>query len=1695
MHRGGFAWVLILSLCLCASATASGGLLSYSADGTLQLEGIGPDSLVTLFTQWNAAYYYVSDFVSVSYTDINESSTVAHDNLGVILALNATGSEYLFGVVDDTTQVANALSSGLVGFPLTPYGVALAFRLDAVGNVSVIVDMNVMGQIYLGNIRYWNDSAIAKLNPSLTLPYQVIRPIVYTSSASATSTFTAALSRVIDGWSDKVSPAVSTDVTFPISSSTNTLHTSTDQFITTLESVDGTIGYVLGSSLGSTTSTLLINRNGTIVQYSTDSVFRAVDSFDKQVVNSSLVSVFIVNSPDLAAWPFCSISYLLVSRPNLSNRCEELLQLISYLFWAETNNGAIDIASGSTIPPFSVAIRNYVQDLLATSDCGGKPIQSKSVIIGEGQSYLQPVFNSWVRVYILTEGASTTFIDYQTTSREEATADILSASMKFAVTGEIYNRSDYEMRPDLLEFPLYAYGLAIGVNVPELSNETTLIFSAPVIAGIFNGSIEYWDDANILRLNPSLKDILPHVPMQVIVRTDDSDNTYVFTDTLSKMIDGYPITPSYGVNFSIPADRQILSTSDAIYSVLTASNYSITYIAYTSVTDLTGINVALVVNSNGKAVGPYPDNVLSAINDFGVSTYNPLDTRDGTGKSLVHSITNGPGAQSYPFSGYAYMVILKDGNSDNCEALTRLFDFVVWTQSYTEANEIVALTGAVELPSRIETLVLETLATVKCNGVYALTLSGCLTDGTICSDHGSCVDGSCFCKLGYTGTFCENTPSETSTSTIYIAVFTTVIPICFIVCCVLLIVAGIVLCLKPKDRPWAVDFSEIELKQQIGAGGYGAVHKAIWKDSDVAVKLLASTGITRELKKNFISEVKVMTQLRHPNVVLFMGACTTPPNLCIIMEFMELGSLYDVLHNELVPSLPMGLKVKLATQAAQGMHFLHSSGILHRDLKSPNILLDDKWNAKISDFGLTKFKQESGSDIDKLAGSLFWTAPEVLGEECPYSEAGDVYSFGIILWELLTALEPYGGMNPTTVAVSVLRDDLRPMIPACALPEYAELTRNCWTRDAANRPGFLEVVTRLKSLASSTTSSTEESSGGRPSSKSTLDASFTPLASSHGERMSLSSSSSDISNGNAKRFAAVDKAVRAPIGEVAIAFTDIYKAGSLWEFGPELMKEATIVHNQIIRDALARFSGYEVHTQRDGEGSFCVVFQEATDAIAWAVAVQHQLMEAQWDEKLLTHPAAAEELGGPEDQVIFKGLRVRMGIHVGAPRSVRDPATRRIDYIGAPVNIAAKITGIAHGGQILVSSTVRKRHKNKASSPLQDENLSFLTAGKMTIPGDSVRVKLYELKAPSLAGRFFGEISRRLENMSNSVIGATNRLKGDGRNPLMFRSQSLHSGSEGETTESAGEGAEMKELQAQLPEPFMISANLCRWVIDYDDMSMGKQIGMGSYGVVYKAKWKGVEVAAKRFVKQKMSERHMLEFRAEVAFLSEMHHPNIVLFIGACVKRPNLCIVTEYVIQGSLKDVLSNKGIKLAWATRMKIAKGAALGVFYLHSLNPVILHRDLKSSNILIDENWNAKVADFGFARVRQDNATMTRCGSPCWTAPEIIQGKKYSEKADVYSFGIILWEILTRQVPYKGHNYMNVSLDVVNGVRPKLPGNTPKDFAQLITRCWSGEHKKRPSMEKVVRYFEHESYHTTAEESTSSLDNDSNNTAPVDV
>jgi serine/threonine protein kinase len=514
----------------------------------------------------------------------------------------------------------------------------------------------------------------------------------------------------------------------------------------------------------------------------------------------------------------------------------------------------------------------------------------------------------------------------------------------------------------------------------------------------------------------------------------------------------------------------------------------------------------------------------------------------------------------------------------------------------------------------------------------------------------------------------------------------------------------------------------------------------------------------------------MMTALRHPNVVLFMAACTKAPKMCIVMEFMSLGSLMEVrrnlamllhrtytqsapcpqlLHNELIPEIPFALKAKMAYQASKGMHFLHSSGIVHRDLKSLNLLLDAKWNVKVSDFGLTKFREDintKGGAVHDIAGSVHWTAPEVLNESGDVDLIlADVYSFGIILWELLTREQPYLGLSPAAVAVSVIRDNLRPAIPentASLWPiEYEELITSCWHQDPTIRPTFLEVMTRLSSMHGDSTSlgatsKTSSSSDGTTRRVHVPGESWT-LPSTGSASNGSSSSASSVRSLQARATAGAG-AVRAPEGELAIVFTDITRAASLWEFNASAMRDATLLHNDALRGALQKHRGYEVAFLRDrnsGEGSFCLAFQHAADALAWCAEIQQALIKVEWPEALLEHPGAAEEWGDMDDRVLFKGLRVRMGVHVGTPKVVRDAMTRRVEYIGPVVNAAARITALTHGGQIVLSEAAFAKVKDSAELRQQRRLVGLGKFEMPDAPHGTILAQLYTAPQAAHASR------------------------------------------------------------------------------------------------------------------------------------------------------------------------------------------------------------------------------------------------------------------------------------------------------------------------------------------------------------------------
>jgi len=142
----------------------------------------------------------------------------------------------------------------------------------------------------------------------------------------------------------------------------------------------------------------------------------------------------------------------------------------------------------------------------------------------------------------------------------------------------------------------------------------------------------------------------------------------------------------------------------------------------------------------------------------------------------------------------------------------------------------------------------------------------------------------------------------------------------------------------------------------------------------------------------------------------------------------------------------------------------------------------------------------------------------------------------------------------------------------------------------------------------------------------------------------------------------------------------------------------------------------------------------------------------------------------------------------------------------------------------------------------------------------------------------------------------------------------------------------------------------------------------------------------------------------------------------------------------------------------------AAKGTEYLHQYDPTIIHRDLKTQNLLVDEFWRVKVCDFGLSRIKASE-TMSRLGTLHYSAPEVLRGDRYTEKADVYSFGIVMWEMLTFSIPYEGYPPLKIASDVAyHQLRPEIKESFPKPLSTLMQECWDENPDNRPDFCEIV-------------------------------
>ncbi|KAJ7966376.1 Serine/Threonine kinase family protein [Quillaja saponaria] len=284
---------------------------------------------------------------------------------------------------------------------------------------------------------------------------------------------------------------------------------------------------------------------------------------------------------------------------------------------------------------------------------------------------------------------------------------------------------------------------------------------------------------------------------------------------------------------------------------------------------------------------------------------------------------------------------------------------------------------------------------------------------------------------------------------------------------------------QAKINGWYIDPPEIELEEKIGQGSTADIYRGTWRGLDVAVKCISpdffssnANGVTF-----FSQELETLCKQRHGNVLQLMGACIDPPHHAWVVTELLSMTLKDWLHGpgnrrreRVVPLPPFKDRVTRSLEIAQAMQYLHQQKpkLIHRDLKPSNIFMDNANHVRVADFGHARFLDEEEMALTGETGTYVYMAPEVIQCE-PYNEKCDVYSFGIILNELLTGKYPYidTDYGPTKIAMEVVEGKLRPVLPEkndAQLEDLIKLTFLCWDGDPSIRPSFAIITCSLKKI-------------------------------------------------------------------------------------------------------------------------------------------------------------------------------------------------------------------------------------------------------------------------------------------------------------------------------------------------------------------------------------------------------------------------------------------------------------------------------------------------------------------------------------------------------------------------------------------------------------------------------------------------------
>ncbi|PWA51487.1 serine/threonine/dual specificity protein kinase, catalytic domain-containing protein [Artemisia annua] len=889
------------------------------------------------------------------------------------------------------------------------------------------------------------------------------------------------------------------------------------------------------------------------------------------------------------------------------------------------------------------------------------------------------------------------------------------------------------------------------------------------------------------------------------------------------------------------------------------------------------------------------------------------------------------------------------------------------------------------------------------------------------------------------------------------------------------------------------DFSERFL---IGQGGFGKVYKGRIRSGSktiVAIKRLDSSSA--QGAPEFWAEVEMLSMLRHCNLVSLIGYCNDNKEMILVYEYMSNGTLEDHLHKLRTP-LSWLQRLKICIGAARALHYLHTGtgteqGIIHRDVKSSNILLNQKWAAKILDFGLSKI-----SHVDKpityvstlVKGTFGYFDPEYFSTG-RLTRKSDVFSFGVIMLEILCRKravdrsldeEEWGlvGWAQDSLREGKLKQiidpELRGEISLKCLNEYAKLVDGCLHSRAKLRITMAEVLVGLESILE-----LQESRS---------DSSIPRMGvTAFGRKLQNYFFSSEKNSDNRYNNGAPSRWSSNPTND---DFRKLVAAG--W---PEWL---AIVAGEALNGWLPCEAGTFKKLGKIGEGRHSVVYKARDNSTGNLVALKKVRCDTSDPESVkmmaseivilrhLDHPNVIK-LGG------IVTSRRSESLYLVFEYMEHDlaglAANPRIQFTEAQVKhyMHQLISGLkhCHDHQVL--------HRDIKGSDLLLDNSGVLKIADFGSASFFDLINEQPLTNPVVT--FWYRAPELLLGATDYGVGVDLWSAGCILAGLLAKRPILDGNTEVEQLQKIFElcGSPPDEYwkRYKLPGEKLYRPQqqykrcITKTFKDFPSSSFSLLESLLSVDPL-KRRRAGSALKSKRL--DSSSAQGAPEFWAEVEMLSMLRHCNLVSLIGYCNDNKEMILVYEYMSNGTLEDHLHKLRTPLSWFQRLKICIGAARALHYLHTgtgTEQGVIHRDVKSSNILLDQKWAAKISDFGLSKISHVDKPITYVstlvkGTFGYFDPEYFSTGRLTRKSDVFSFGVIMLEILCRKravdssldeeewglVGWAQDSLRKGKLKQI--IDPELRGEISlkclNEYAKLVDGCLHSRAKLRITMAEVL-------------------------------